>query len=86
MENGAQRTVSKRMLKNDGKKVMLPEKGKTLDADYVVIESMAGNIIATKPYRNTFVDIHDVPNGVYNIRTVGRKDVTHRLGTTIIKR
>ena len=86
MENGAQRTVSKRMLKNDGKKVMLPEKGKTLDADYVVIESMAGIIIATKPYRNTFVDIHDVPNGVYNIRTVGRKDVTHRLGTTIIKR
>ena len=79
-------TTSKRMLKNDGKRVRVPEKGKTLDAQYVVIESLAGNIITTKPYNGTFVDISNIPNGVYTIRTIGSKNASHRLGTMIIKR
>ena len=86
MESGKQNVISRRLLKNDGRKVQLPEKGKTLDADYIVIESLAGNIVATKAYRETFVDIRDIHNGVYTVRTVGRKDISHRLGTMIIKR
>lgn len=83
---GSYSITSKRMLKNDGQRVQVPEKGKTLDAQYVVIESMVGNIIATKPYNGNYVDIRNIPNGVYTIRTIGPKNVSHRLGTTMIKR
>lgn len=73
-------------LKNDGLSVALPAKGKTLDADYVAIESMQGNIVALRPYRGTTADISVIPEGMYVMKSLGKKGITHRIGYFIIKR
>ena len=77
---------SAQWLKNDGKVLLLPEKSPMLDAQYIVIETMTGSIIATRPYQGTRIDIRRIPNGVYTVRTINRKNVTHRLGQFIVKR
>ena len=74
------------LLKNNGQTAQIPEKRNILDADFIVIESITGEIIATKRYHGKSIDIRNIPNGVYIVRTLGRKDVTHRLGMMIIKR
>ncbi len=72
-------------LANDGRRLRIPAKPVTLDADFIIIKSMAGNIVATMPY-STALDIHSIPEGVYTIHSLNRKGRTHRLGLFIIKR
>lgn len=73
-------------LKNDGKRMILPPKGKTLDADYIIIESFEGAAISTKAYKGEYADINDIPDGMYYIRSLNKKGITHRMGYTVIKR
>ncbi len=74
------------LLENDGRTLTVPQKDKCLDADYLLIEALTGTIISTKPYSGTKISIHDIPDGMYTLRTVNRKGTTHRLGHFIIKR
>ncbi len=74
------------MLACDGYSMTLPEKGTTLDADYVMVETLQGCTIALLPYRSTTVDIRKVPEGMYIIRSLGKKGSPHRLGFIQIKR
>jgi hypothetical protein len=73
-------------LKNDGRYLSIPEKPKVSDAQYLVVETLAGNIVATRPYQGTRVDIRQLAEGVYTLRSVNRRNVTHRLGQFIVKR
>lgn len=73
-------------LENDGKTMVLPEKGKVLDADMIAFVSMAGNVITTRPFRGKRADIRAIPDGIYTIRSVNKKGVTHRLGMVYIRR
>lgn len=74
------------MLRNDGRTLQVPAKGKVLDADYLTIETLQGNIIAIRPYRGSGTDISDIPEGMYTLKSLGRKGVTHRLGHFTVKR
>lgn len=78
--------IATTIMRNDGRRLRLPERGNNLDADYLTIESMQGNIIKTLPYRETSADISDVPEGVYILKSLGKKGVTHRLYHFTIKR
>ena len=73
-------------LNNDGEYMCLPDKGSTLDADYIIIETLQGHAVATLPYRGDKANISSVPDGCYFVRSLGRKGRSHRLGFTIIKR
>jgi hypothetical protein len=73
-------------LANDGKTMVLPEKGKVLDADVIAFVSMAGNVITTRPYRGKRADIRAIPDGIYTLRSVNKKGVTHRVGMVYIRR
>ena len=68
------------MLPCDNHTVTLPSKGSVLDAQFVTIENMYGRIVATRPYSGVSIDIKALPDGVYIVRSLGRKGVTHRLG------
>ena len=58
-----------------------------LDARYVVIETLQGNIVATIPYpTNGIINVADIPPGVYILRSLHHKGITHRLGFLKIKR
>ncbi len=73
-------------LANDGKTMVLPEKGQVLDADVIAFVSMAGNVITTRPYRGKRADIRAIPDGIYTLRSVNKKGVTHRVGMVYIRR
>ena len=68
----------------DGRPVRLPADA-TLDADYVVIETLAGRQVATRRYA-TQVSVADLPDGMYQLRSLGRKGRNHRIGFFCIKR
>ena len=72
--------------KCDGKRLTLPENPSTLDAGAVCIETMQGKLVTSLPYVGKFADVSKVPEGFYQLRSVNKKGVTHRLGFFMIKR
>lgn len=74
------------LLECDGSSLTLPSKGGILDASFLTIEDMTGRIVATRPYVSRYADVSALDEGVYVLRSLGRKGVNHRLGTFIIKR
>ena len=70
----------------DGKRLELPQKPSTLDAKVVAIETMQGQLIATRPYIGSHLDVSQMPEGFYQLRSLNRKGITHRLGFFMIKR
>ena len=74
------------MLPCNGKVLTLPDKTVASDAEYIAIESAAGNIISIVPYSNGTINVGDNPEGFYVVRSLGRKGNSHRLGFFIIKR
>ena len=69
----------------DGRLLSLPDKGSTLDADYVTIETLQGTVITVRPYNNATLDVSRLTNGIYILRSLGRKGRTHRLGFFMIR-
>lgn len=78
--------ITDKFIKNDGKKLLLPDKGKTLDSEYVIVKSLAGNIISIHPYKGKYADISNLENGCYILLSLNKKDIAHRLGYFMIKR
>lgn len=78
--------MSQSLLRCDGRKLHLPKKPSTLDAKLLVVETQQGSLIATLPYQGREVSVAHIPEGIYNLRSLNRKGVTHRLGTFIIRR
>lgn len=74
------------LLKCDGKTLRLPEKSNVLDASFITIETLQGHIMATRPYKGSTTDVSRLPEGMYVLRSLGRKGVSHRLGHFIIRR
>lgn len=74
------------MLQCDGRRVTFPPRESALDADVVTIEDMKGRIVATRPYKGTSADVSRLADGLYSMRSVNRKGVSHRLGFFMIKR
>lgn len=74
------------LLRHDGRKLQLPKMRNVLDADLLTIETLQGVVVTTRPYRNDVIDISDIKDGVYIIRSLDRKGRTHRIGEFIIKR
>ena len=52
----------------------------------VAIETMQGRLIATRPYIGQYLDVSQMPEGFYQLRSLNRKGITHRLGFFMIKR
>jgi uncharacterized lipoprotein YddW (UPF0748 family) len=70
------------LIANDGRTLKLPVQA---DAEFLVVCTLQGNIIATFPNRQQ-VNIASLPNGIYELKSLGRKGVTHRLGFFMIRR
>lgn len=64
-----------------GEWLTIPTKPSTLSADYLVVEDMAGRPCLTLPYKNGKAYIGKLDDGIYTLRSLGRKGVTHRLAT-----
>lgn len=51
----------------------------TLDAKYIVVVSMQGNQIRAFPWTSS-INVKAIPDGIYQLRSLGRKGRSHRLG------
>lgn len=71
--------------KTNGRPVALPEMGSVLDADLIVIEDFKGQQIAIRSYAD-LINVSTLPNGLYQIRSLGKKKRNHRIGFFSIKR
>lgn len=74
------------LIKNEGNYLRLPSKGKVLDAPYIILETLEGQAVATIPYRGSRADIRNIADGMYVLRSLNSKGITHRLGYVLIKR
>ncbi|MBR5690267.1 MAG: hypothetical protein IKX17_07470, partial [Prevotella sp.] len=70
----------------NGRLLTLPEKPATLDANTLAIETLQGTLVATRPWRGNQTDVSTLPEGFYQLRSLGRKGITHRFGFFQIKR
>ena len=77
-----------RLLRCDGKKVEVPNKAHLADTEYLLVESLQGIAVATLPYNGSAetINISTLKNGMYQMRSLNRKGMSHRLGMFIIKR
>jgi len=83
---GPRYTVSM-IAKSDGRPVLLPAKPSTTDANYVIIETLHGKKMQLSPYvDNQPIDVRHLPDGIYQVRSIGRKGVTHRIGFFSVKK
>lgn len=71
--------------KTDGRPIALPEKGTILDAEFVIVETLDGRQVALRPY-SAFLSVDGLPNGIYQLRSLGKKGRNHRIGFFSIKR
>jgi hypothetical protein len=78
--------VSTHIVKTNGKWLDMPTKQKTLDAEYVIVETIQGQKLKTLPYPDKQLDISQLPDGIYQLKSLGRKGITHRLAYFSIKR
>lgn len=72
----------------DGTFLKLPNCVSQTDAEYLIVESLEGGTVAILPYSSRFgnVNIRNMENGVYMLRSLNRKGISHRLGVFFIKR
>jgi hypothetical protein len=79
-----QETVATRhevaLLPCDGQRVQLPKMIQQLDATHVVTETLQGTIVATKSYQGNTINVSNLSDGYYVLKSLGRKGITHRLG------
>lgn len=63
----------------------LPSKPSTLNADFIVIETLARQTVTVCPYKKQ-INTSMLNEGIYQWRTLDKKGVTHRMGFFSIKR
>lgn len=73
------------LLKNNGQRLLLPKKESTIDASHIVIEDMQGRMLTTRLYQGTSINIKNLPDGMYTLRSLNKRGVSHRLGHFIKK-
>ena len=83
--NVGKRYAAPTISKTDGRPIALPEKGTILDAEFVIVETLDGRQVALRPY-SAFLSVDGLPNGIYQLRSLGRKGRNHRIGFFSIKR
>lgn len=73
------------LIPNDGYSLFLPNFNEIPQSDYMAIYSMQGTLVCTKPFAAE-IYITDLPNGIYELRTLSTKGYTHRIGYFTIKK
>ena len=76
------------LLKCDGNNLLLPSHVANADATYLVVETLQCTAVALLPWGNgaKTANIVRLKNGIYLLRSLNKKGVSHRLGVFVVKR
>ncbi len=92
MTAAEQEKASLPLLSCDGKHVTVPSTVRLTDAKHLVVTTLQGSVVATipLPYSSntptTTADISALAEGMYALRTLEKKGVSHRIGMFLVKR
>ncbi len=77
-----------KLLKNDGRRLQLPTDQELRTGDYLIVESLVGNVLMSRPKTTDYLDIRRLKDGVYTLRVQNKrnKKQSRRLGTFMIRR
>lgn len=75
-----------RVLKNDGKTLLLPETAKMVDNPQATIENLQGRKVCVLPIKGNRVDIRQIQEGIYLVRIGNQHGRAHVVGTFRVKR
>lgn len=75
-----------KMLNCDGYQLKLPVPDPQSDAEMLIIEDLKGKHISTFLWKNSPFDVSQIQEGIYQLRSINRQGVSHRLGFFSIKR
>ncbi len=76
----------------DGKYVHLPASIRLSDARHLIATTLQGTVVSTMPLRSdrnataATADVSRLPEGMYALRTLGKKGVSHRIGMFVVRR
>ena len=72
----------------DGKIIDIPGEADLCDTEYIIVESLQGSTIAILPYsaKTHTANVTAIANGIYSMRSLNKKGISHKLGVFIIKR
>nr|MBP7472709.1 family 10 glycosylhydrolase [Prevotella sp.] len=73
------------LLQCNGKYLSMPEKSSTTDASVVIICDLQERLITSKTY-NKKIYVGDMKEGMYELRTLNSRNISHRLGFFQVKR
>lgn len=74
------------MLSCDGRTLRLPGLVADLDAQMLTIETLQGSAVSTRLRRGTTLDVSSLAPGSYVLRSLGRRNVSHRIGYFRVER
>ena len=64
----------------------LPAKSNVLDAQWLVIENLMGQQVMVIPFKDKQADVRSLSPGYYQLRSLGNKGISHRLGYFKVKK
>lgn len=73
-------------LPNNGRSMTLPPKRGAIDTDFILIENMRGQVVMSAPWNSSSADISQLKNGLYKVKSVNRRNITHCLGELLVNR
>lgn len=71
---------------NDGHSMTLPPKSGAVNADFILIENMRGQVVMSVPWNGRITDISRLKNGLYKVKTVNRRNIIHSYGVLLVNR
>jgi len=78
------KSKASRLLENDGHYLLIPDRNR-FDARLVTVHDMRGRRVLSA-FNEPFILIDRLPEGMYELRSLSKKGVVHRLGHFIVKR
>ena len=72
--------------RTDGRPIALPKKPSTLDATLLSVETFQGVPVAWYSYEGKWLSVEGLPDGIYQLRAIGRRNSSHRIGFFTIRR
>lgn len=75
-----------RWLKCDGNNVKFPSEAKNVDATCFLLETMQGEVVKSAFARDNALSVSGLSEGVYVVKSLNKRGVSHSLGTFIYKK
>lgn len=73
-------------LKCDAVRVEIPEEAKKLDVSFILVETLQGQVVMSSRMIGKYLSVSRLPSGVYVLKSINKRGVTHTLGTFIYKK